>query len=136
MSMEIRIPQIILGESFAIITRDSKDDYRKQNIFKLLERVQDLVSHIKICTPPLDNKTIRMARSIIDEDNRIDWTDSIFVSHAITDRDARYVFTTDTDIQESEVIQAKINEREEGWSNLNIKDSVEENKLLRRKRRY
>lgn len=98
--------------------------------------MQDLVSNAKTCTPALDDKTIYSARSIIDGDNRIDWTDAILVSHAITDRDARYVFTTDTDIQESEIIQAKINGREEGWSKLNIKDSVEENTLLRKKRRY
>lgn len=134
--MEIKIPQIILGESFAIITRDSKDEAdRKQNIFRLLERVQNLVTNIKTCTPALDENTIHMARSIMDEDDRIDWTDAILVSFAITDREARYVFTTDTHTQESEAIQIKIEEREEGWSKLNIKDSVQENKPLRRKRR-
>ena len=124
MSMEIRIPQTILGECFAILIRDSKNEDRKQNIFSLLERVQNLTSQMKICIPPVDDKTIQMARSIKDEDNRIDWTDAILVSHTIIDQDARYVFTTDTDIQESGIIQTKIHERESGWSRLNIKDSV------------
>lgn len=134
--MEIKIPQIILGESIAIITRDSKDEAgRKRNIFKLLDLVQNLVSNIKTCTPALDTNTVNMAASIMNEDNRIDWTDAILVSFAITDKDARYVFTTDTDIQESVAIQTRIDEREEDWTQLNIKDSVQENKPLRRKRR-
>lgn len=123
--MDVNIPQIIIGEAFAIITRKSSTDDLKEKVFDLVELIKTLVSDTDSCIPPVNQETINMAKEIKADDSFIDWTDAVFISHAIVDLDARIVFTTDADIQDSRVIYDKIKDRKEGFgTTLRIMDSV------------
>jgi hypothetical protein len=123
--MDVNIPQIIIGEAFAIITRKSSTDDLKEKIFDLVELIKTLVSDTGSCIPPVNQETINMAKEIKVDDSFVDWTDAVFISHAIVDRGARIVFTTDTNIQHSRAIYDKIKNRKEDFgATLKIMDSV------------
>jgi predicted nucleic acid-binding protein len=143
-SMQVHIPQIILGESFAIVARDSSSNDLKDNISTLVKLIQKLVpeSNMKVCMPPINQVIIDKAREVKGRDNRpdweqMDWTDAIFISHAFLDRDARTVFTTDGRIQDSDLVSTMNEERKnKSWSELSVRDSVEKKKRLKRRRGY
>lgn len=123
--MDVNIPQIIIGEAFAIITRDSSTEDLKEKVFDLVELIKTLVSDTGSCIPPVNQETINMAKEIMADDSLIRWTDAVFISHAIVDLDARIVLTTDREIHYSSVIYDKIRDRKEEFgATLKIVDSV------------
>ena len=123
--MDVNIPQIIIGEAFAVITRKSSTDDLKERIFDLVELIKTLVSDTDSCLPSVEENTINMAKEIMANDSLISWTDAVFISHALVDLDARIVFTTDKEIQRSNAIYNKLRDRkEEDGATLKIMDSV------------
>lgn len=142
-SMQVYIPQIILGESFAIVSRDSSSIDLEHNMTTLVKLIQKLVpeSNMRKCMPPINQEIIDKAKEVRGRDNRsdwkrMDWTDAIFVSHAFLDEEARILFTTDGKIQDSNLVSTMNDEREDkGWSELSVRDSVEKEKP-KRKRGY
>lgn len=119
------IPQTVIGESFTVIVhKSSSNQERAKNIGELLEWAKKLTSDIGRCTPSIKKSIIQRVLEIKERDTLIDYCDAIFVSHAILDENARYVITTARAMQHSEVIQSKIDDREDGWAKLSLADSV------------
>jgi hypothetical protein len=100
----------------------SNDSERKLNICKLLESLEKIVCNIGDCTPPIEKEVLKMALDIKNKDSFIDYCDAVLVSHAILDRDAHYLLTFDNAIHRSNIIQEKINEREDDWIKFNLID--------------
>lgn len=118
--MQVHIPQIIIGESIAIISRDSNRNDLHDNIAVLIEWIQRLVPEddISTCMPTINSEIFQMAMVVRERDNRkegkrMDWNDAVFISHAFLDRDARVVCTTDGRIQSLDLIFALNDERED-----------------------
>lgn len=98
LNMEVIIPQIILGESLSIIARESSDDDLKGKLYDFMSIIKSLVSEIGSCFPSIRVDTVKMAGDIMECDSLIGWTDAVFISYALIDSEARFVFTTDTKI--------------------------------------
>lgn len=123
-SNEVYIPQIIIGESFATVIRKSNDGNIFTNIKNLSESIQKLIPDVGHCTPVIEKDVLEMVIELKKSDNRIDYCDSILVSHAILDKEARYILTTDNAIHRSDIVQTKISERDPDWCKLSLKDSL------------
>jgi predicted nucleic acid-binding protein len=122
---EIYIPQIVLGESFVKIVEKSENSEKKRiNVNCLLEWIQKLNSDILYGIPSIRENIIETALKIKKGDNRIDYNDAVIVSHAILDKEARYLVTTDKAIHKSQAIQNKIVERDDDCCDFSIKDSI------------
>jgi predicted nucleic acid-binding protein len=142
-SMQVCIPQIILGESFAIISRNSNHNDLHDNIAVLVEWIQRLVpeADISTCMPSISSEIFRMAEVVRERDSRkegkcMDWNDAVFISHAFLDQHARVVCTTDGRIQNSELISEFNDERKDkGWPGLSVRDSVAKRKKISRTER-
>lgn len=65
MGMEANIPQIVLGESLAIIVRETSSDDLKGKVYDLMEWVKDLVSNTGSCVPSINQEMINMANEIV-----------------------------------------------------------------------
>jgi predicted nucleic acid-binding protein len=125
MSNQVYIPQIILGESVTTVIKKSDDGNRFTNIKDLIDWTQKLMPDAGHCTPVIEKDIIDMTIEIKKDDNRVDYCDAILVSHAILDREARYILTKDKGIHRSDIIQTKICERDTDWCKLSLKDSID-----------
>jgi predicted nucleic acid-binding protein len=66
-SMQVHIPQIILGESFAIIARKSNSNNLNDNLSVLVEWIQRLVpeADMSTCMPSINLEVVQMAKEVI-----------------------------------------------------------------------
>ena len=126
---EIHIPQIIIGECFCKLVQKSENDNKlATNVKCFQELIGKLMpdQHTRCnCFPILEEEILNKALEIKKSDSRLDYFDSLIVSHAILDSQAGMLYTEDRSINESNFIQGLINNRDPSWKKLNIKDPPE-----------
>lgn len=118
----IIIPQLVIGETHFQIYDDSTSEEIHLNVKKFTELIRSLIPDTRNCTPAFSKEILELALEIRANDSNLDYRDSLIVSYVLLDKDSRYLYTTDTHIQESTFIQEKLTELMHKGSEVKIKD--------------
>lgn len=123
-SLDVYIPQIVLGESLSIIIKKSEDDKINKNIQNFSEKLHKLTDMRKECFPIIKPDIMEKAREIYKDDpnSEMDQNDFLILAHAICDNMACYLYTSDGQIHKSEKARCLINERDSTWKKLKLAD--------------
>ena len=104
----ISVPQIALGEVFAVIMRDFRSDpivaYTK--LKKLFDDLMGILD-VDACLPPPTVKSLQYARELKEGDNNLRETDLLIVAQALADPDSQRLLTPDKDLLDSRIIKEK-----------------------------
>lgn len=138
---EVHLPQIIIGECFCKLVQKSENSNNKlaTNVKCFQELIVKIMpnEHIRCnCFPILEEGILNKALEIKKSDSRLDYFDSLIVSHAILDSQAGILYTEDSSIIESSFIQELINERDPLWKEFHIKDPYLHLRKTKKVKRY
>lgn len=125
-NIEVHIPQIIVGECFCKLVQKSDNDRQLSiNIKCFSELISKIMpnQHRRCnCFPILEGEILNKALEIKKSDSKLDYFDSLIVSHAILDSQAEFLYTGDRSINDSNFILDLVNNRDPSWKKLRIKD--------------
>lgn len=121
---QVFVPQTVLGESYLMIMRKSGIQDRDKKIKTFSDLIQSLVTNLDEWTPPLNKDILEMSLQIRDSDYGIDYCDAVLVSHAILDLDADCLFTTDSKIHRSQLVEDRVQQRCSSGKTFYITDSI------------
>ena len=110
-TIDVIVPQIVLGEAVAIITRDDPED-APQLIQNVLGSIRDLVSpesSMPPVTAPVSRIAIKMSRDL-----KMDFTDALILAHALNDPHSTYLLTADRKMLSDQVVEFEENMRSNG----------------------
>ncbi|MDF2737052.1 MAG: hypothetical protein K0S93_908 [Nitrososphaeraceae archaeon] len=98
---EIVIPQIVVGETLIKIIEKSTNKNKD-----VVEFTKFLIEKTKFETnlPPLNDKILRMALEIKNEEPFVDYCDAVIIAHALNDGSDCSLFTTDKKVHDSQHI--------------------------------
>ena len=99
---KIKIPQIVLGETVAIIMKKTRDD--RQTCLADLESKLDEIESVSDNFPPPTNNVIKIARELHEISDIINDADSLVLAHAIADNDATRFFTKDRAMKNNRMV--------------------------------
>lgn len=127
-SFEVIIPQVVMGEFFAIILRDSKREEINEQLMKMINKLHDINLDINSCIPPPNEEVFNCIQELRNQKVSLDPTDLVIVAHALADPDSKFLFTTDKKMIESDIITV-IEKKMRQFDNkrnieLEIKDSL------------
>ena len=137
---EVHIPQIIIGECFCKLVQKSENDSQLSINVKCFQELIGKMMPNQFsrcnCFPILEESIMNKALEIKKSDSKLDYFDSLIVSHAILDSQAEVLYTEDRSINESNFILDLVNDRDPSWKKLHIKDPPIRLRTRKNKRGY
>lgn len=120
------IPQIVIGESIAIILKKTKDPLTTLQEFD--RKILDYITDYETQLPALNKEILEHAlklKELQEGYSQLDICDCLIIAHAIVDEDARYLFTLGEIVENIKIINYVNQVREEAdLDKVIITDSV------------
>ncbi|MGI0027085.1 MAG: PIN domain-containing protein [Nitrosopumilaceae archaeon] len=119
---EIVVPQVALGEVFAVIVKKYTDPNEINN--KLSKLCDDLFSVVnpKTCLSPISNEVLNCAVELQKKDDQIKNTDLMIIAHALTDPRSSRLLTSDRKMLDSSAIpEMELRLRTEGKREIELR---------------
>lgn len=102
---EVVVPQVALGEVFAIVMKnnEARSDVEK----RLVDLCDDLykVANPKTCFPPPTTEIFQCTRDLTMQDSAIKNMDALITAHALTDPKSTRLITGDKSLLDSTVVR-------------------------------
>lgn len=115
----LKIPFVVLGEILNNISRKRLDNRQKQDI---IHKYMNLINSKKIDFVPGSRNCFEITNKLLNEENRLDPTDTLIIAQAISDIDSTHVLFNDAKILNSGAIAKVIESYPNRNYNLKLTD--------------
>lgn len=112
-TIDVVVPQVVLGEAVAVAVRNIPGSDRQQTIWTMLDDIQYLVDQ-KRGMPPVTSRIVALATELSQKLGLSSFTDAMVLAHALNDPLSTLLITDDSELHSGKVGELERQMRKDG----------------------